>query len=645
MRFRRWLLCSTWLLARALQAADPQPYAVHIDATGNSALDALLKASSQLVSLRTSAPAGPFALVGRAEADIERLQTVLESYGYYRRRVSITINGRPLADPELPAALEAAARDDPARVEVGFELGPLFHLRRVTLEGEVSEPARRAFDLQSGAPAVASQVLAARDRLQDELQNEGHAFAKVDDPIAYEDAHDPVLDVSFKVDAGGAYQLGAIRFAGLRRVHEAFVRRRLLLQAGEPYNPGRIEAARIDLLSLGVFSGITVRPPRLADVQDGRVPITFDVQERKRHAVNLTAAYSSDLGGNGGATWTDRNLFGNAEQLSLGATITNWGGSDTTGLGYDLSAQLSKPDFLHRDQTLQLGVVALQQDLQAYDQRAITATTSLSRKLSPQWTLSVGVSVEQEKIVQQAVGLNYTLFSLPLTAKYDSTGLANPLLDPLHGIRATVSVAPTHSLGDGDALVMPQPGTVIREASATFIVTQATLATYFDLARLGWTKDGRSVVALRAIGADAYGAGQFSLPPDQRFYGGGSSTIRGYNYQAIGPEFIESLKPVVVYNGVPTGGTELLAGSAEFRQRIGADFGMGLFVDAGAVNTGTAPLRVLHCAPDFECGIGYGGGVRYYTTIGAIRLNIGLPAVRLPDSNSVEVYVGLGQAF
>lgn len=64
------------------------------------------------------------------------------------------------------------------------------------------------------------------------------------------------------------------------------------------------------------------------------------------------------------------------------------------------------------------------------------------------------------------------------------------------------------------------------------------MATYFDLHRLfQGDPAGRTVIASRLIAGVAEGASQFSLPPDQRFYAGGSGTVRGYRYQSIGPEF------------------------------------------------------------------------------------------------------------
>jgi len=634
MRLTASILVTALLIAPVVRAADPQPYTVRIESTGHSALDAGLKASSQLESLRTTAPAGPFALVGRAGADYERLRTVLESFGYYESRLNITIAGRALDDSGLPAALEALPAGSHAPVQINVETGPLYHLGRVTIEGEVSAKARAAFALESGAPAVASAVLAAGQRLLDAVEEEGHAFAKLDEPIAYQDAHDAVLDVTFKITPGPVYQLGAIHFEGLKRLHEAYLRKRLKLHPGEQYSPGRIERARTDLLALGTFAGISVRLPKQADAEDGTLPVTFDVQERKRHAVSLNAAYSSDLGGSGGATWTDRNVFGNAEQLNLSASIINLGGSDTTGLGYLVGAQLNKPDFVRSGQMLQFNLSAIRQNLIAYDQTAQIGGVTLSRKLSSEWNIGVGLSLEQETIFQQAANLYkgetryYTLIALPLSAKYDSTALSNPLSDPLHGLRLALSVAPTESLGHPDA---------------TFVIFQASGSTYLDLERLGWTPPGRSVIALRGLFAEAHGAGQFSLPPDQRFYGGGSATVRGYKYQSVGPTFPLPPPPpppaaAPAPPPVPTGGTDLVAAGVEFRQRLWSNFGTAVFVDAGKVTSDPHPF-------DGRPSVGYGAGLRYYTPIGPIRLDVALPARRLPDGDAVEIYIGLGQAF
>ena len=459
-----FLVLSALCLACIARAADPQAYQVDLASVGNSDIDQTLKATSDLLSLRSSAPVGPFGLIARARSDMDRLKTALESFGYYESRVSININGLPLTDPSLGDALTGLPKGSTAKVAISFTLGTLYHLRRIEIDGEVPPPinARDTLGLNSGQPAVAAAVLAGGSRLLTALQEQGYAFAQVDPPIAYEAADAAVLDLSFHVVAGGKVNIGDIHVEGLQRVHESLVRKRLLLHSGDPYKPSAIEAARKDLLGMNVFGQVSVQVGSKAD-ESGGVPVTFKMRERLRHAITLNAAYSSDLGGSGGATWTDRNVFGNAEQLSFAASVINLGGSDTTGTGYDTGVKYLIPDFLHRDQSLQFAVTALKQQLQAYDQKAQTASVTLSRKLSSIWTVSAGVSATEETILQVisagpqppsgAFGpnppatFNYTLLALPFKVIYDSTNLPTPLEDPRHGFRGSVTLTPTLAIG------------------------------------------------------------------------------------------------------------------------------------------------------------------------------------------------------
>src|SRR6202795_122443 len=636
----------TMLTARA---ADPQSYRVDLDSTGDGAMDATLRATSELLSLRDSAPVSPFGLIARARGEVERLKSVVESYGYYQSKVTITIEGMGLNGPGLAEALMALPKGQEARVAVSFVLGPLYHLRKVTIDGTIPESAAGSFTLQPGAPAVAADVLAAGARVLTTLQDQGYAFAKVDPPVAFEDQILPVLDVSFHVEAGARVKIGEIRLVGLKRVHEKLVRRRLTLHTGQLYSPTAIEAARRDLSTLGPFAAISVELGTAADA-DGGVPITFVLRERPRHAVTVNTAYSTDLGGSGGITWTDRNVFGNAEQLKIAASIINLGGSSTTGIGYDTSAKFTVPDFGHRDQSLQVAVGAIKQSLLAYDQKAITTGVTINRKLSAVWSASAGVATSNEQINQEGVNYNYTMLLLPLGVNYDSTNLASPLDDPTHGMRDSLSVTPTVAFG---------------HPNATFIISQIKLAAYFDLHELGVSSPGRSVLAARALAGQASGAGEFSLPPDQRFYGGGSGAIRGFRCQGVGPQFcVKYYVPVPNHpcptDGNPIGGTAIVAGSLEWRQRFGQNFGAAFFVDAGKVSASLKPLP-----SDFRVGVGM--GVRYYTPIGPIRFDVAVPTGRklggyytptdpktgapLPPAqrekgdDAFEIYIGLGQAF
>lgn len=642
-----WFVCGWGACA---YAADPQPYKVDMASTGDSTLNSTLKATSDLETLRKTAPVGPFGLIGRARGDLERLKTVLESFGYYQSYVEIRIDSLPLDDPGLGEELTSRSKDQEAEVKITFSLGPQYHLRKIEIEGDVPPQAQKALALQSGAPAIAADVLAAGDRLLNSLGDEGYAFAKVDPPVAYEDPDNRVLDVKFHAVPGARVQIGAIQIRGLKDMKEDFVRKRLLVRTGEQYSAAKVEAARKDLLALGTFSSVSVRVADKPDDQ-GRVPIAFNTRPRLPHAVSLSAAYSSDLGGSTGVTWVKRNVSGKADSLTLSATAINLGGGTASnGIGYDVNGKYLIPDWQLRDQSLQISVGAIRQYLDAYDQSAYTAGVTLTRKLSKLWNVSVGFNMEKEGITQHECSVaencildvtcvqppagtpqqlnpcinqqfSYTLLALPITALYNTTGQDSPLQDATHGLRVSLGVTPTFSIG--------RPNT-------RFFITQATGSLYFDLKDIGLNKDpGRSILALRALGGLAAGASQFSLPPDQRFYAGGSGTIRGYRYQSVGPVFP---------NGNPIGGTAINAGTVEYRQRIGTNFGTAFFVDGGNVSKNLSPFNGT-------LRFGVGAGVRYYTPIGPIRVDIALPTQRRhgpgvvnPD-DAFEVYIGLGQAF
>ncbi|WP_419730693.1 autotransporter assembly complex protein TamA [Lichenicola sp.] len=609
-------------------AADPQPYKVSIQPTGDAALDGAIKGSSSLVSLQKTQAVGPFALAGRARADVARLRTALESFGYYDGHIDISVAGHPVTDPALPDLLAALPKGTVAPIRIAIGRGPLFHVGTVTLKlppGVVlSGPEQAAFGLTSGQPAVASDVLAASGRLQTALEEEGHAFATVDPPVAYLRPGTRTLDIVASAKPGPRVDIGAIHLAGLKRVDPGFVRRELLVHQGQLYQPSKIEAARQDLASLGVFSSVGVSAAQ-AVAPDGSLPITFDFTEALRHTVALQAGYSTDLGGSAGVTWTHHNLFGEAEKLDLAALLTGLGGTSQQGLGYDVYADLLKPDFYRRNQSLDLRVEGLKQDLQAYNQTALLVRATINRKISTSWTISAGVGAEQERILQEGVSRSYTLAFVPIAANYDSTHLANPLDDPTHGFRISIDATPSYSLGSGsgDSTSNNQGGDTF------FTILQSTVSTYFDLHRIGLAAPGRSVIAVRGVVGTVQGATTFELPPDQRLYAGGSGTVRGYKYQGVGPLFAD---------GYPVGGTSVDAGTVEFRQRIGKSFGVAAFADAGQVSDSSAPF-----GGTLRVGAGVGG--RYYTPIGPIRLDVAVPLNKPPGGDTFELYIGLGEAF
>lgn len=585
------------------QAADALRYTVVVAPTGVATLDSAAQNAATLIQLQKSGDISPATLVARARTDATRLDAALHSLGHYAGHTDITIVGKTLDDPTLPDVLDAWPADRAVGVNVAMVPGSVFKLRHIVIQGDA---AGQQLDLAPGDPAVAGTVLGAGARLQSALLASGHALARVQPPIADVDAAAEALDVTYPVQAGPRVSIGRITVSGLTDLDESYVRRRLSLQSGTVFDPVKIDAARTDLAKVPAIASVRLNPGTAVDAH-GTLPVDVLIAERKLHSVSLTAAYSTDQGGNTTVSWTNRDLFHHAEVLSLSAGLTELGASAARQPGYNVAALLTLPDWQRRDQTLSFTALGVRESLDAYDRTAIIIGTTFARRLSEHWTGSVGLFGERAHFVQDKIGRDYTLVQVPVGLHYDTT---DSTTNATTGTRADGVITPTESLGN---------------RNSTFAIIQFSGAKFFDLAT-----PGRSVLALRGLVGTVQGATTFDIPPDQRFYGGGSGTIRGYRFQSVGPRLSG--------NNKPQGGTSIAAATVEYRQRIGESWGAAVFVDAGEVGSNSQPF-----SGQLRAGVGV--GVRYFTGIGPVRIDIAVPVIHQVRSDPLELYLGLGQAF
>jgi translocation and assembly module TamA len=126
-----------------------------------------------------------------------------------------------------------------------------------------------------------------------------------------------------------------------------------------------------------------------------------------------------------------------------------------------------------------------------------------------------------------------------------------------------------------------------------------------------------------SVGATA--APEFDdLPPAQRFVTGGTTTVRGFSYQSLGPRSA---------GGDLVGGNLMATGSAELEARFLPKFGLAGFVDTG---------NAFHDAfGKFEVGTGV--GLRWVSPVGLLRLD-GAWGVSW-GSNPFQIHFVIGPVF
>ena len=608
---RGHLLVLLALFAVSFAAAQERTinYATTLVPTGEAELDSDLQAASQLRRLAEEAPVDAFGLVARAEAEPRRLEEVLHGLGYWAPRIEVRIAGQPASAPGLAAQL-AAAPPAEVPVEIRVTPGPRYRLRRIATRA--ADPAGAADvaalgpppGISPGDPARAGPVLDAEEAMRDRLRRGGHPLAAIVDREVVVDHEAQAMDVTWTIAPGPEAAFARPEIAGDTRDQAAVhlgVAGRI---EGEPYSPQRLERARRELLALGAFDTVRARAAERLD-QAGRLPVTFSVTDRPRNAVGVSLAYETNFGPSGRIHYERRNLFGNAETLRLEAEVSRLGaGGGTADVNYRLGAQLRRPGLFDGRTTLVGEVLLLRERLEAYDRDAFVTSLLFERPAGENWTLRGGPIFETGRIGRDGNLSPFTLAGIVLAARYDET---DSVLDPRRGVRLDLAATPYADLAEGGG----------------FVRTVGTVRTYLDV--LG---DGGSIIALRGTLGSLIGASR-EVPLDKRFYAGGGGSVRGYTYQSIGPRDAQNR---------PLGGSSLVEGSVELRQRVAGAFGMVAFLDAGAVGQTETP--------DFaDVRLGTGLGVRYATAIGPLRLDVGLPINRQAGDAGYGIYVGIGQAF
>ncbi|MDQ3071631.1 MAG: BamA/TamA family outer membrane protein, partial [Acidobacteriota bacterium] len=127
------------------------------------------------------------------------------------------------------------------------------------------------------------------------------------------------------------------------------------------------------------------------------------------------------------------------------------------------------------------------------------------------------------------------------------------------------------------------------------------------------------------------------LPASERFFSGGSTTVRGFQLDRLGvPEILNDF-------GLSNGGNAMLVLNGELRMPAWKDIGAVAFLDAGNVFARASDFDVLRLRPTA------GLGLRYKSPIGPLRVDLGFKLDRQTFPNRrehrSEWHFSFGQAF
>jgi len=413
------------------------------------------------------------------------------------------------------------------------------------------------------------------------------------------------------VEEGPMSRLGSVTVDGLRTVREKVILRELLISPGDSLDMELLRQSVSAIYQLGLFQDVRFSYSPTAE-DSSLVDLRIMVTESEYRRVDIGGGYMSPHALFGSVRWMHPNIMGNNQVLTTGIYYMTYVGSEE-GRRIEPEVVYEEPWFLSTRWWMQLRGGYLDLHVPGLEQRSWSITASFARNLSRTLRLTTGYSLEYERYAETAPGDSLppeesdwtTTSSISASLVHDTR---SPILDPHAG----------HWLMGGGKL----SGGFLGGTDYYRIVGETR---FFLPAGDALTLAGR----LRAGASFPYGD-DTSVPPDDRFFLGGGTTVRGYSYGSLGPRDAE---------GNPIGGKMELLGNFEVRMAVAGGFGVVLFTDAGGLWNSLAEIDLD------TSGFGTGFGLRYSTVFGPLRLDYGFAPTWSNALRRGKVTIGIGQIF
>jgi|DewCreStandDraft_5_1066085.scaffolds.fasta_scaffold01101_19 outer membrane protein insertion porin family/translocation and assembly module TamA len=527
--------------------------------------------------------------------DMVRIERLYSKYGYYdahatyklkynkeRDRVEITINikeGKPIILEELNLDIRGEIED---------------RLKKEILE---------SIPIKVGKPFSAVSYQATKGTILDILSANGYPKATIEGEALINRKH-KWAHATLIIDPGPLYRFGEITITGNKEVEEEVIRREITFKEGDIYSTKHLSDTQARIFQLGLFSSVVIDTK--FNEKQHRANINIRVKERKLGTLKIGVGYGTEDLLRGQLVWTQRNLFGGGRKLEASAKLSF--------ITQRFETQFSQP-YIAGKRSEFTGSFNLQRDiLPSFSSDSITGSAGIKKGFLDVYSAFGTFNVQISKLSDISSATEEFIRENNFFLTFFNFGLE----------RNTT-----------DSILNPTRGTLLTTNLETSFKTLGSDVNYlkgFAEAR-GYKKISKLVLAKRlGIGfIEPFGTTRrFDIPLFKRFFAGGSTSMRGFPFQKLGP---------LDENNEPVGGNSILLGSFELRFPIYRNFGGVAFLDYGNVFPKEFDIRLD------ELKYAVGTGLRYNTLIGPLRIDIGYALNPEPGIGRFQFFLSIGQAF
>lgn len=507
----------------------------------------------------------------------EEIAEALRPFGYYQARTDTSLHlldGKWLARYDIKLGPPVRVSD----VNIGL-IGP----------GSDDPELRRLID---------EFPVRSRDILDQRLYTSGKdSFQRIANERGYFEfkylTHAIVIDsvantaiIELGMHSGPRYEFGDVNFYQ-DILRQEFLQRFAQFKPGDPYEIRKLLDLQSALFDSDYFNNVEITPQK-DETQDLRIPIDVNLTARPKYRYTAGLGYGTDTGVRGRLGFENRRVNDRGHRFRADY---QW-----SEIRESLSTHYSWPIRNPRTDEIALTTSWLDELIKVSESEILSVGLSRTLARSSGWLESLYLKYQTERY-SVATDVGDAVLLMPGISLTKIT--ADTRTYPSRGLRFVFDIRGAH------------PSLL---SNRTFVQLRTQIKTVTTLAH-------RHRFILRGDVGNTRFQSIRSLPASVRFFTGGSQTVRGYDYNSLGPR--NELGQVV-------GGSHLLVGSAEYEFRFTDTWSGALFFDTGnALNNWQEALKQ---------GAGFGG--RWLSPVGPIRVDLGW-AISEPGT-PVQLHINVG---
>lgn len=555
------------------------------------------------------------------ETDLKNLARFYQGRGYYEAQVSHDL----------------VVEDDEVAAHISVREGEPVKVTQIVLAITDQPVLASALEaLRPGLPLTEGMIFVEENYQQSEEKIRDFFFEQQRGRVQIERKAEVIVDqhtarVWYTVEVGPPTVFGETHVEGTVKVEPKLVSRELTYKPGEPFSNKALTTSRQNLLKLDLFNSVQVLRDESAS-DPSIIPMRVKVDEKPPREFKFGIGYGTEDQLRGQARWRHNNWFGDGRRLQIGVKLSS--------IVRQVEGEFIQPHFLSAKNRFSLTVTPQQLDEPGYFLNMTRVQPRFERTFTEDLTGFVAYRVEYDQLsdVSPATiraiqgiedppppGLLDILFPPPEPRPQHEFQRKGVLSGLSFGLLWDATNDPLNPTNGGIASVTAEQVGGLLGGKFDFYKLQSEGKAYHLL-----TEQVVLAVRLRLGFADPFNGSQSEVPLFERFYAGGSSSVRGYERYRLGP---------LSESDDPFGGRSLVEGALELRQQFTTKIGGAVFLDFGQVSTRSFDLPV----DDLEYATGF--GVRYTTPAGPLRLDLGFPFNPPPGDQSWQVHFSIGQSF